>query len=84
MNPHSHSQLNQRSKEKTAANVNQTHSGATQTAHVAALEFGSPEDLLRHEAAQTDVPARVAKRLQDSIREEPPRRKSWLRRLFGG
>ena len=79
MNPHENSKLNQRQKEKAAAKFNDSHAAQT-----TALEFGSPEEMLRHDAAQTDVPARVAERLRESIRQEPPRPKGWLRRLFGG
>ena len=81
MNPHENSKLNQRQKEQAAAKFNDSSAAQSQTT---ALEFDSPEDMLRHDAAQTDVPDRVAERLRESIRQEPPRPKGWLRRLFGG
>lgn len=79
MNPNQHSKLNRRAKEQ-AVGRNQSEVGAT-----AALEFANPEDMLRHDAAQTDVPDRVAERLRHSIEQEPlrPRSKSWWQRLFG-
>jgi hypothetical protein len=47
-----------------------------------AKEFGSVEDMLRFDAAQTTVPDRVGQRLQDSLsRIEPP--KVWWRRWLG-
>ncbi len=80
MNPHDNAKLNQRAREEFATQRVQAQSNA---AEQAALEFKSPEDMLRHDAARTGVPGRVAERLQDSIRREPPRPKGWLSRLFG-
>jgi hypothetical protein len=77
MNPNQHSKLNRRAKEQA---VGKNHSEVGQTV---ALEFGSPEDMLRHDAAQTEVPDRVAERLRQSIQQEPPRPRSWWQRLFG-
>lgn len=50
----------------------------------AASEFASAEEMLRHDAAQTTVPAAVAERLQESIDREPKPAPSFWRRLFGG
>jgi hypothetical protein len=50
----------------------------------AAREFNSAEELLRHDAAQTSVPEEVGARLRESIAREPPPRRSWWQRLFGG
>jgi hypothetical protein len=47
-----------------------------------AREFGTVEELLRHDAAHTQVPPAVAARLQQSIAREPAPRASWWRRLF--
>lgn len=46
-------------------------------------EFATTEALLRHDAAQIEVPPAVADRLADSIRQEPPRARSWWQRMFG-
>lgn len=83
MNPHEQSKLNQRQKEQAAVKVRPAQLGGAQAA---ALEFASPEELLRHDAAQTEVPERVAERLRDSVRREPKasRPKGWWQRLFGG
>ncbi|MFO1511737.1 MAG: hypothetical protein U1F83_02300 [Verrucomicrobiota bacterium] len=50
---------------------------------VAAREFTSPEQLLKHDAAQTLVPPAVANRLAESLRSEPKQERSWWRRMFG-
>ena len=50
----------------------------------AAQEFDSVEDLLRFDASQTNPPASIAERLQDSLSAEtPPPKRSWWQRLFG-
>ena len=46
-------------------------------------EFSTPEELLRHDAEQTMVPAGLGARLQDSIAREPRPPKRWWQRLFG-
>lgn len=46
-----------------------------------ALEFGTVEEMLRHDALHTPVPPKIAHRLQESIGPAPAR--SWWRRLFG-
>jgi cytochrome c-type biogenesis protein CcmH/NrfG len=81
MNPHDHSKLNQRQRPKEQSAAAYADSQAAQST---ALEFASPEEMLRHDSAQLQVPDRVIERLQESIRQEPPRPKGWLRRLFGG
>lgn len=47
-------------------------------------EFATPEEALRFDAAQTEVPPVVAERLQKSLDRNPPpaTAKSWWRRLF--
>ena len=47
-----------------------------------AREFGSVEEMLRHDAAQTVVPAAIEARLRESMANEPEPRKSWWGRLF--
>ncbi len=42
-------------------------------------EFGSVEELLRHDATQNPPPAELAKRVEESIRQEPARASFWSR-----
>ena len=77
MNPHEKSRLNQQQKEQ--ASIRQDAGQNTQSAIV---EFNSPDDMLRFDASQTDVPPTLAERLQESVRKEPPPR-NWWQRLFG-
>ena len=52
----------------------------TQTAR----EFASVEALLQHDAKETAVPASIAQRLQETVRQlPPPVRQQWWRRFFG-
>lgn len=78
MKPHHHtSRLNAQEQEQSAA---QQHSAQT-----TAVEFNTPDEMLRHDAAHTPVPAGVAERLRQSLKNEaPPPRASWWRRIFGG
>ena len=48
----------------------------------AALEFATPEEMLRHDAALNPPPPRVEERLQQSIAREPAPAQPWWRRLF--
>lgn len=54
-----------------------------QTAESTAREFSTVEEMLRHDAAQTPVPPAIGRRLEQSVAELPPPRRSWWRRLFG-
>ncbi len=51
----------------------------------AAREFGSVEEMLRYDAAHTEVPATLKPRLADSLAKEPvlPPRSPWWRRWLG-
>ena len=77
MNPHENPKLNQRQKEQAAIRQD-----AGQTAQSAIAEFKSPEEMLRFDASQTEVPPTLAERVQESVRKEPPPR-NWWQRLFG-
>jgi hypothetical protein len=55
----------------------------TQTQKIKGREFATPEELLRYDAAQTEVPPTVAKRLGDSLLREPKPARSLWRRFFG-
>lgn len=46
----------------------------------AAREFATVEELLRHDAAHTDVPPAIAERLTQSIAKLPPKPQSWWQR----
>lgn len=54
-----------------------------QTQQSAALEFETPEAMLRHDALHTPVPPSIAERLKQSLDEIPPAPRPWWRRLFG-
>jgi hypothetical protein len=70
------SKLQQREEEQAA---HQQEAARQQTR----LEFGTPEEMLRHDAALTPVPPAVAERLQATIeRENLQRPPSWWRRFL--
>ena len=48
-----------------------------------AREFGSVEELMRHDAGQTAVPPAIAERLAQSIQKIPPPERSWWQRVLG-
>ena len=55
-----------------------------QTGQDGVRDFSSPEELLRHDAAQTPVPSAIAERISHSIQGLPrPQPRSWWQRLFG-
>jgi len=45
-------------------------------------EFASMEEVLRHDAAHTEVPPVIAERLTQSIQNVPPPERSWWQRVF--
>ncbi len=47
-----------------------------------ALEFATPEDLLRHDAKEVSVPPEIAERLARSLQSEPRPARSWWRRFL--
>lgn len=49
-----------------------------------AREFATPEEAIRADAAETEVPPAIAERLQKSLDANPPvvPAKSWWRKLF--
>jgi hypothetical protein len=58
---------------------------ATQDAQqMAAREFATPEEMLRHDALHTPVPPAIAERLRASISKLPSPAPSWWKRLLGG
>jgi hypothetical protein len=50
----------------------------------AAQEFGTAEEAIRFDAANTPAPDSIADRLKDSIAAEPKPVLPWWRRLFRG
>lgn len=54
-----------------------------QTRSNSALEFGSVDEMLRHDALHTPVPPQIAHRLARSLANEPAPTRSWWKRLFG-
>jgi hypothetical protein len=53
-----------------------------QSRNSSAMEFSSPEEMLRYDATQTPVPDRIVQRLQKSAEGIPPPATPWWRRLF--
>ncbi len=72
--------LHEQSQDQTAEQAAGHHTAA---ATPPALEFDSPEALLRHDAAQTPAPPALADRLRDSLADEPAPATPWWRRLLG-
>jgi hypothetical protein len=54
-----------------------------QSAQNTVQEFSTVEELLRHDAGQTAVPAGLADRLQKSSAEFPRPNRSWWKKLLG-
>ena len=49
-----------------------------------AREFASVEEIIRTDKQQIEVPPAVAERLNESIlKEPPPQKKSWWKRMLG-
>lgn len=55
-----------------------------QAAERGALEFESPDELLRYDQEHTSVPARLARRLSESLARECASARSWWHRLWHG
>jgi hypothetical protein len=72
------SKLDQKEHQHTA-----TSAASLQQQAQAAQDFATPEDMLRHDAAQTPVPPAVEQRLQQSLEQLPPSPpQPWWRRWF--
>jgi hypothetical protein len=65
--------LQQQQQERTGEQAQQTQAGR---------EFGSPEEMLRHDRAATPLPEAVASRLKQTLAAEPPPR-PWWKRILG-
>ncbi|HAB18740.1 MAG TPA: hypothetical protein PLX89_12065 [Verrucomicrobiota bacterium] len=71
--PSPNSKIVVRSVEETAS---ATESVQSQTG----LEFASPEELVRHDRAQTPIPPTLTRRVEESVANLPPAAKPWWRR----
>ena len=70
--------LTQQEQEQLAAAQRQAQASG-------AKEFGSVEEMLRHDALHTPVPPTIEQRLEESSRDLPPLpARGWWRRFFGG
>jgi hypothetical protein len=79
MKRHSKLTVRQKADEQEQLSRNQE-----QTEAQTVLEFGSPEELLRHDATLTPVPPAIAERLKKSLEgEASPAPSPWWRRLLG-
>lgn len=58
----------------------QEHQKLSHSQQSTAREFASAEELLRHDATQTQVPPVIAERLSQSIAKLPGQPKSWWQR----
>ncbi|HTV62149.1 MAG TPA: hypothetical protein VMH30_06230 [Verrucomicrobiae bacterium] len=56
--------------------ISAAQSHLNQTAH----EFATPEEMLRHDAKQTQVPPQIAHRLSQSLQNEPLSPRPWWKR----
>jgi hypothetical protein len=54
----------------------------TESQAQSALEFATPEDLLRHDAKEVSIPPEIAERLARSLQNEPRPAGSWWRRFL--
>jgi hypothetical protein len=78
--------MNHRKKLSSQQQTDEQQQAVSQheTQKQAQQEFGSVEELLRHDALHTPVPPSVARRLEESISQLPsPQPRSWWRKLLG-
>lgn len=67
-----------RNQEQQEQHLSETQMQSQQPIH----EFAMPEDMLRFDAEQTDVPDRVVQRLNRSLKNVPNPARPWWKRLF--
>ena len=60
----------------------QTEQQATSAQEHKMREFKNTEEMLRHNAERTEVPAAIEVRLRESIAGESRAQKSWWQRMF--
>ncbi len=73
--------MKQESKHKSGE---QEQLAAPSAQQLVARDFATAEELLRSDAARTDVPPVIAERLSKSIQGLPRPSRSWWRRIFNG
>jgi hypothetical protein len=67
---------------QVAETTEQTSGQQHQLETHAALEFGSVEEMLRHDARENPPPPELEQRVAASVAELPPPARSWWRRWF--
>ena len=67
---------------KLTSGQKQEHAAEQQTRQQAAREFASAEEMLRHDAAKTQVPPGIARRLAKSAGGISAPKRSWWQRFF--
>lgn len=71
-------------KHRVKLSQEQQHEAIQHSQQPVVREFGSVEELLRFDAAQTVVPPEIARRLEHSTREAVPAvRRPWWKSLLG-
>jgi hypothetical protein len=68
---------------KLTTGQQQEQTAETRTINNPPQQFENVEQLLQHDAAQTTVPPEIASKLNKSVEESQPSRRSWWRRIFG-
>lgn len=69
-------------EKKFKSQERQQHISETQS-QTTVKEFATVDEMLRFDAKQTVVPPEIARRLDQSLQNEPCRPRSWWRRLLG-
>jgi len=77
--------MNQHTKKLEQQQKQQTTETKLTEQKTAAREFSSVEEMLRFDAAQTQVPSSIEVRLAESVQKELAARKArpWWKKLFG-
>ena len=72
-------------KPKLTSELRPQHDSTQQekSASLPAREFASVDELLRYDAAHTEVPPVIAERLEASIGAAARENRSWWQRIFG-
>lgn len=72
-----------RLEHRTAEEMDAGHAGSSEVRSESVREFASPEELLRHDRAETKAPASLAARVEGSVASAPaPAPKPWWKRLL--
>ena len=69
-------------KHQSKFSQEQQHAATHQAGQQAVHEFASAEELLRFDAAQTNVPPEIAERLKRTASATAPPPSGWFKRLF--